>query len=135
MQRPGRKNFVLIVARELASIVAMPIFVVDPEGRLVFFNEPAEEILGLQFTEAGEMAVGEWGTMWKPEDPDGIPVPPEELPLAVAFSRGKPAHRPLCITPPSGIRRKIEITAFPLYSKPGTIAGAVAIFWEPSEGQ
>jgi PAS domain-containing protein len=44
--------------RQAASYVAMPIFVVDPGGDLVYFNEPAEELLGLRYEEVGEMPAG-----------------------------------------------------------------------------
>ena len=36
----------LILMRELASYLAMAIFVVDPEGELLYYNEPAERLLG-----------------------------------------------------------------------------------------
>ena len=32
----------MILVRQLASYLAMPIFIVDPQGTLVFYNEPAE---------------------------------------------------------------------------------------------
>jgi PAS domain-containing protein len=39
----------MILMRQLASYLAMPIFIVDPVGNLVFYNEPAESILGRRF--------------------------------------------------------------------------------------
>jgi len=36
MERTRHKSLLLILARELATNVATPIFVVDPEGTLVF---------------------------------------------------------------------------------------------------
>ncbi|MBW2374226.1 MAG: PAS domain-containing protein, partial [Deltaproteobacteria bacterium] len=36
----------LILLRQLASQLAMPIIVVDPRGDLLYFNEAAEAILG-----------------------------------------------------------------------------------------
>ena len=49
------KNLVLILAREFASKLATPTFVNDAEGTLVYYNEPAEGVLGRSFAEAGEM--------------------------------------------------------------------------------
>ena len=36
----------IILMRELADHLATPIFVVDPDGDLLFYNEPAEKLLG-----------------------------------------------------------------------------------------
>jgi PAS domain-containing protein len=49
----------MILVRQLASYLAMPIFVVDPQGTLVFYNEPAELLLGRRFEETGEMSIAD----------------------------------------------------------------------------
>src|SRR4029079_13832184 len=36
-----QKNLALILARQFAATLAMPMFVADAEGRLVFFHKPA----------------------------------------------------------------------------------------------
>jgi hypothetical protein len=45
------KPIQLILARQLASCVAAPIMLMDADGTLVFFNEPAEAILNQRFDE------------------------------------------------------------------------------------
>ena len=55
----------MILTRQLASYLALPIFVVDPEGILVFYNEPAEPILSRRFDETGAMPMSEWSTIFK----------------------------------------------------------------------
>ena len=50
--RPPQKHLTLIIARELASQLATATFIADAQGRLVFYNEAAEEILGRTFAEA-----------------------------------------------------------------------------------
>ncbi len=52
---PPQQEIEMILARQLASYLVMPIFVVDPAGTLVFYNEPAEPILGRRFDETGAM--------------------------------------------------------------------------------
>jgi PAS domain-containing protein len=124
-------NLVLILARGLASSIATPIFLVDPAGNLVYFNEPAEEVLGQSYAEAGELSPEEWGTMFYPEDPDtGEKLSPEALPLTVALTERRPSHRPIAITGLDGVRRTIAITGFPLFARTDEFVGAVAIFWE-----
>ena len=125
-----QKNLILILARDLTSRLANPAAVVDAEGTLVYFNEAAEPILGQTYAEAGELRAGRWATTWDPRDPDGNPVPLEELPLGVAFREGRPTHRALTITGGDGVVRDIESTAIPLCPREGLILGAVALFWE-----
>lgn len=126
----SQQELEVILARQLASYLAMPIFIVDPEGNLLFYNEPAEAILGRRFEETGGMAAGEWARLFTPTDLKGMPLPPGELPLMLALTHGHPAHRRFCIRGLDGQRRRIEVTAFPLIGQAGRNLGAVALFWE-----
>lgn len=133
--RTPQKSIVLILARELASKLATAMFVVDPDGTLVYFNEPAEQVLGRTFAEAGELSRDEWSKSFEPVDLDGSPVPPAELPLSVALVEREPAHRRFRITAYDGKQRVISVTAFPLFAREREFVGAVAVFWEePGHG-
>ena len=120
----------MILVRQLASYLAMPIFVVDPEGTLVFYNEPAEPILGRRFEETGEMSMSEWATIFEPTDESGVPIAPKELPLAIALAERRPAHRVLWIRGLDNVQRRVEATGFPLIGQANRYLGAIAIFWE-----
>ena len=78
----------IILARQLAGYLAVPVFVVSPEGDLLFYNEPAEKILGTRFEETGKMALAEWSTMLEPADEEGKPLPPEKLPVRRSATDG-----------------------------------------------
>lgn len=119
----------LILVRQLASGLAVPTVVADAAGALVFINEPAERLLGVRFDELGDLPFDEWTTAFAPSDGENE-VPPEELPLAIALLRRRPAHGPLQIVGRDGVPRSIEITAFPIESAHGRLEGAVAMFWE-----
>lgn len=119
----------LILMRQLAEYLAMPIFVVDPAGDLLFYNEPAESLLGRRFDEAGPMPAAEWSTAFSQRDEGGSPIPPEELPLMVALRKHQPAHRTFWITGNDGVARQLGVTAFPLEGLGGRHLGAVALFW------
>lgn len=124
------KEVELILARHLASYLATPIFIVSPEGDLLYYNEPAESILGRRFEETGEMTASEWSTVFLPTDENGAPLPPEALPLMIALVERRPAHRSFWIVGLDGGHRHIGVTAFPLIGQAGRFLGAVAIFWE-----
>jgi PAS domain-containing protein len=134
VERTRHKSLLLILARELATNVATPIFVVDPEGTLVYFNEPAEAILGASFAIVGELSFEEWGSRWAASDPSGKAIDPHDLPLAEAFREKRPAHAPMWITGLDGVRRLIAATSVPLLGPEDELMGALAIFWQDTSG-
>ncbi|HEV8440115.1 MAG TPA: PAS domain-containing protein [Methylomirabilota bacterium] len=123
----------IILTRQLASYLAMPIFVVDPAGRLLYYNERAEAILGHRYDETGEMPLEEWSTMWMPTAEDGSPIPLDELPLVIALRKNQAVHRAFRIRGLDGVSRRIAVTALPLEGQGGRHLGALAIFWEQDE--
>ncbi len=129
-----QKNLVLIVAREFASKLATATFIADADGNLVFYNEPAEDLLGRTFAEAGEMSAAEWAGVFAVEDLDGSPLPLERIPAGIALFERRPVHRDVRITGLDGVKREISVTAFPLLARAHELVGVVAIFWEAQSG-
>jgi len=126
----AQKPIELILTRHLAGTLAMPVFLVDAGGTLVFYNEPAERVLGMRFEESGEMPASEWATQWLPTDGDGAPIPPDKLPLSIAVAERRPAHGTFTIRGTDGQSRRIEVTAIPLIEAGDRVVGAAAFFWE-----
>jgi PAS domain-containing protein len=124
------KSIEALLTIEWCSHLAMPVFVVEPDGTLLFYNEPAELLLGCQFEHTGPMPQHEWAAEWEPTDEDGTAVRPGDLPLVRALVKGRPAHSDLWITGSDGVRRHLGITAVPLVGAHGRTLGAAAIFWE-----
>ncbi|MFN0315671.1 MAG: hypothetical protein ACKVQA_11620 [Burkholderiales bacterium] len=131
--QPMQHEIEVILTRQLASYLSTPVFLVDVEGTLLFYNEPAETILGHRFEDTGEMAASEWTTVFTPVDDDGTQIPPEGLPLIIALRQGRPAHRKFWIRGLDGKRRHLAVTALPLIGQAQRCIGAVAIFWEIKE--
>lgn len=125
-----QKHLLLILARDLASNLATPMFVVGRAGDLVFYNEAAEQILGRRFGVAGELNREQWATLWNPEELDGTPIELGELPLGVALKSQQPSFRSFRITGLDGEKRDISVVAYPLLASADEFAGAIAIFWE-----
>jgi PAS domain-containing protein len=126
----SQREIELILIRQLASYLAMPMFIVDMEGVLVFYNEAAEGVLGRRFEETGEMMPLEWASAWAPVAEDGRPVPAEELPLWIALHERRPFHLSAWIQGLDRVRRHVEAVAFPLEGHAGRLLGATVIFWE-----
>jgi PAS domain-containing protein len=127
-QRP--KHLVLILAREFASNLATPTLITDHRGRLVFFNEAAEAILGRSFAEVGELPRSEWPVMFSPRTLDDVPLAPEDTPGGRALRSQRPVHDDFRITGLDGVDRDIAATVFPLFAHVDEFSGVVAIFWD-----
>lgn len=122
----------LILQRQLASYLATPMFVIDAEGSLVFYNEAAEPLLGRRFEETSEMSRDDWLAAFAPHELDGTPIGPEDNPLLAALAERREQHRSLAIRGLDGTDRPIETTCIPLVGQ-GGLVGAVAIFWVSGE--
>lgn len=123
-----------ILVRHLGSRLAVPLFLVDTEGTLIFYNEAAEVLLGRRFEEAGEMTFDDWTIAFAVRDTAGRPIEIDEIPLVQALRSRRPAHARVGITGMDGVARSLEVAAFPLEGQGGTRLGAVALFWEADEG-
>ena len=126
------KSLPLILARELAANLATPMFLIDASGVLVFYNEAAELLIGRAFGEHGELEAGEFGAVLQLAEPDGTPLLRRDSPAGVAFFQRRPAHRVLLATGYDGVRRKVEVTAYPLFGASDDMHGVVTVFWETS---
>jgi len=82
----------LILVRQPASYLTIPIFVVDPAGSLIFFNEPAEALIARRFDETEEMPLEEWTDL--PDDAIAAPGVGGPLPPSGPGAAGLPPCRP-----------------------------------------
>lgn len=130
----GQKSVVLILARELASNIATPMLVLDQNGTLVFYNEPAESVFGARFDEIGEVAATVWDSRWPVTDAEGTPISLLESELANVIVQHTPGHQSIRVQGLDGVQRAIEATAFPLFDSMHTFVGAVAVFWQTENG-
>jgi PAS domain-containing protein len=123
----------VILMRELASYLALAVFVVDPTGELIYYNEPAERLLGTRFDETGPIAMADWSALFAPSDGTSD-IEPSELPLGIAVERQRPAQGSFLISGRDGVTRWLEVTAVPLLGIGGRMLGAAAFFRELGGG-
>ena len=123
------RSLPLILARELASNLATPMFLLDSEGTLVFFNDAAALLLGKTHAEVGEISSLEFGESLRVSTLDGEPLRRRDTPSGIAFFQHKPAHLRVLATTYDGVRRAFEATSYPLLGATGEMHGVVAVFW------
>lgn len=119
----------IILTRQLADCLSIPVFITDTKGNLIFYNEPAEQLLGERFEETGEMPVEVWATIFTPMDEFSNTIPPEELPLVKTLANCHPYHKTFWIKSLQGMKEKISVTSYPIIGREKKFVGAVAIFW------
>jgi hypothetical protein len=124
------KPIQLILARQLASSLAMPILLVDTEGTLIYYNEPAEAILNQRFEETGEIGADTWSTLFALADEERKPIAQEDRPTMMALSEKRPFSRTVWMQCGHRDWKHMSITAFPLIGEGRQFFGAQMIFWE-----
>jgi hypothetical protein len=124
------KPIQIILARQLATCLATPILLVDTEGRLIFYNEPAEVILDQRFDETGEIAADTWSKLFAVADEERNPIAQEDRPMMMALSERRPFSRTVWMQCGHREWRHVNVTAFPLIGEGRQFLGAQMIFWE-----
>jgi len=123
-----QRNLVLILATDLADKLASAVFVVDADGRIVYFNQHAEEIMGRTFADVGPADLERFLESFSPTDTDGHPMKPADLPISIALNEQRPIHKPVRIKRDED-EVEIGVTALPLFARSQDFVGAAAIFW------
>jgi PAS domain-containing protein len=126
----AQRDVGLILMRQLASGLAVPTFIVDSAGDLLFFNEPAELLLGQRFDEVGDLRGFDRARVFSVREEDGQPVTESREPIEVAMRERRPVHRRLIVRGLDGLDRNVEVMSFPLLGAGGGVIGGVAMFWE-----
>lgn len=120
----------LILFRQLATYLAVPVWIMDEEGTLNFYNEAAEPLIGRPFEEQEPISAAELAELFVTTTEDGDPIPSDELPIVIALNERRPSHRRLRFESFDGQSHLIDLTAFPMSAQGNRHLGAVALFWE-----
>ena len=129
MKTQRQKHLVLILAREFVSNLSTPALIADADGRLVFYNEAAEAVLGRRFSEVAEVPLDEWLAGFNPRTTAGEPLPEKERPTRIALEERRVSHLRYLVTSADGVEREIDVTSFPLFAHTDDFVGVVAVFW------
>ena len=120
----------MILLRQAASYLTIPVWMMDEQGTLLYYNEPAERLLGVNFDDAGPLHADQLATMFMTTDVNGDPLPDADLPVVTALMKQKPAHNQIRFCGLDGVWRDVEISAMPVEGQGGRFLGIFATFWE-----
>lgn len=126
----AQKPIELILLKDVVGQMGLPVTMVDARGKVVFFNEQAEQFFGLRHDDTGEVPLAQLAEFYAPLDENGEPLPFEQLPIRVALRERRPKQAQLFVHDAGGQAHRINTTAIPLDGQGGILLGAMAIFWE-----
>ena len=120
----------VILLRQLASYLGMPVWLMDDEGNLLFYNAAAEPMIGRPFADTGPIRADDLADLFVTTRENGEPLPNEELPVVIALGQRKPAHGRLRFQSFDGASHLIDLTALPITGQGDRHLGVVVVFWE-----
>lgn len=123
----------MILLKQWASLIAVPVWITDADGRLVYYNEPTEEIIGVRFEDAGEMSAEQLAEKFVLCDIDGSPLADDDRPLMIALTKQMSAHRRIRFLRADKQWREIAVTAIPIIGEGNRHLGAMVTMWEDGE--
>jgi PAS domain-containing protein len=130
---PEQRNLVLILARAFASQLATAVFLLDPEGTIIYYNEAGERLTGRPFIEGAGQTIDEWMMRRRPRDEEGLELPIQDLPLGTTMLKQEPAHGILTFRTEDGVDRRVETASFPLFAHTEDLVGIISIVWPIEE--
>lgn len=120
----------MILLRQLASYLTLPIWITDELGNLLYYNEPAEGLLGIEFNDAGPIHAGQLATLFSTTDLDGKPLGADDLAVVRALTARRPAHSKIRLQGMDSIWHTVEISALPIEGQGARFLGVFATFSE-----
>lgn len=125
-----QNNIELILFRQFAYYLAFPIFIMDVDGDIIFYNEPVEKLFGLKLSETGEISASEWETIFVPQDKNGVPIKKEDLPLFISHNEQRLAYNQFYIKNILNEIKHIELFTLPVINQSNIYIGLVVFFQE-----
>ena len=120
----------IILLRQLSSYLAVPIWINDELGNLLFYNEPAENLLGVSFGDAGPINSEKLTDLFKVTTLEGEPVESSDFPVTRALHTRKPDHGSVRFQGFDGVEREVGVTAIPITGQGDRFLGVMTTFWE-----
>ena len=127
------KPIELILLRQLASRLSLPVSLADAEGNLVYFNPATERLLGFEQATLGEYPISRFDELLDPRYPDGTSMKPQDMTLATALHGRRPRQGRMILHGADGKPHEVVTTAVPLDGQGGKLLGSMSIFWEAPE--
>ncbi|WP_312079395.1 PAS domain S-box protein [Chryseobacterium sp.] len=113
----------------ILETMAEGVCVIDAEGKLMYVNPMAQQILGLQERSLKSRTYD--NLKWNLTKLDGSPLSTEEHPMTLMLQSVKPIHdHEIAIQRPDGQMTYISVNAAPIFDDNGTLTGGIGTFMD-----
>jgi len=126
----AQKKIELILFRQFANYLAMPAFLTDLNGQLIFCNEATEERLGFRFSETGEMTAQQWSVIFALQDHGGNPIDTNQLPFTTTLQQKSMAHGQFYLRTLKHAVKQVKVTTIPLLTERDEFLAVMTFFQE-----
>lgn len=123
----------MILLRQLAAYLALPIWMMDDVGNLLYYNAPAEKLLGARFDDLGPIHAEQLSELFQTSVADESDSEEAEIPVITALRNRQPAYGPVRFCGLDGVWRQVDISALPIEGQAGRFLGVFAAFVEVSD--
>jgi PAS domain S-box-containing protein len=115
--------------RDLLEAMPAAVYTTDAAGRITFYNKAAVEMAG-RTPATGD----EWCVTWRLYSPEGVPLPHDQCPMAIALKENRPVRGVEAIAErPDGTRVPFIPYPTPLHDADGTLIGAINMLVDISD--
>jgi PAS domain S-box-containing protein len=116
--------------QELLAAIPAAIYMTNPEGKITYFNQAAEEMAG----RTPVIGRDDWCVTWKLYHPDGRPLPHDQCPMAIALKEGRAIRNAeVVVERPNGTRAPVIPYPTPLRDSSGKVIGTINVVVDVSE--
>ena len=123
-----QKSIEIILFRQLASYLSIPICLLNLEGNIVYCNSSAENLLGFKFSEIGEISGNHWEALFPLKDKHGEIVSIDKSPLHISIAQNRITHGLFHITNLNHQVKHFNLTIIPMIDDKSIVLGSMLFF-------
>lgn len=113
----------------LIQTLPVAMYTIDANGYIDIYNQAAETLWGRK----PQPGIDRWCGSFKIATLDGVPVPHDSCPMAMAFKEGRSIQEEIYMYRSNGERRHVIVHPQPLYNDCGKIIGASKVMIDITE--
>ena len=117
-----------ILARQLLEYLSTPIALVDHDGKMIYYNESAEFLLGRKFNESGEIESRDWDDRFYEDEQHGLTIKILDLPFVKVLSSRSIMQGEYWMRNFEEIEQKLLVICIPLVGLAQRELGAIIYF-------
>ncbi len=118
--------------RSALNQLPVPVYTVAPDGAVTYWNDACVDFAGRE----PELGSDHWCVTWQLYTTEGVALPHDQCPMAVAVRKQKEVRGEVAIAMrPDGTRRAFRAYPTPLFGDAGDLTGAVNMLIDITEEQ